>query len=529
PGLSGELSYEIIRRSLDARKKPEIFYEYVLDVKIPKGVRLRFREDKTCFEVFPETYRFPYENTVHTGERPVIAGFGPAGIFAALMLSRAGFRPVVLERGKNVEQRDIDVDTFWKTGILLPESNVQFGEGGAGAYSDGKLNTLIKDRDGKNRFILKTLVSFGAPEEILYDHKPHIGTDLLKNVIRNIREEIIGLGGEVRFGEKLTDLKTEKGTDGGLLLKGVLSESSDGKRTELTDTAAAILSVGHSARDTLLMLYERGVKMEARPFAVGLRVEHDRALVDKAQYGDAAMANTLGAANYKLTHRAADGRGVYTFCMCPGGYIVNASSEEGRLCVNGMSESKRDGIRSNSAVIVTVDPSDYSGYADPSFPPELSGILFQRALEEKAFLLGDGAVPVSSFREYREGKLLLSDEKLRSLSPMIRGNFSHAELFRLLPENLRADIIEGIEAFGRKIGGFSGDSVILAGVESRTSSPVRMQRDGDLHSSIRGLFPSGEGAGYAGGIVSAASDGILAAEKLAAYLGGKPLSERTSG
>ncbi len=491
---------KILRRSLDARKKPQLFYNYALTVELPGEEEGKILQKKIPgVGLYTETvYRFPCPDRIDRNDRPVIIGFGPAGIFAGLMLSGAGLRPIILERGSAMEERDRDVEEFFRKGILKPESNVQFGEGGAGAYSDGKLNTLTKDREGIHRFVLNTFVEFGAPEEILYDQKPHIGTDRLKSVISAMRKEIIRLGGEVRFHSTVTDFEISEGKLLGLRV-------NDGERIPCTE---AILATGHSARDTVKTLFDRGVSMEPKAFAVGVRMEHPAELINRIQYGEGHETD-LGAASYKLTHHCASGRGVYTFCMCPGGYIVNASSEQGRTVVNGMSNHGRDGEKSNAALVVTVTPEDFD---DPGYA--LSGIDLQRKLEEASYRAGNSRIPAETYGEYRKGVLSLSDEEFKALRPAILGQYCHADLGGILPLPLKEDLIEGMEAFGRKMPGFNDDRVILAGVESRTSSPVRIIRDEDYHSNISGLYPCGEGAGYAGGIMSAATDGIRVAQAL---------------
>ena len=502
----------LVRKSIDARKKPEIFLSYTVDVEVPEEDKLIARcRNGQVQKIEEKRYAFPVQADPVPQKRPVIAGMGPAGLFCGYMLARHGFRPVLLERGRPVEERVRDVETFWKEGVLDPESNVQFGEGGAGTFSDGKLNTLVKDRLGRNKEVLRIFVEAGAPEQILYDAKPHIGTDKLVQVVKNIRKKIIEYGGEVRFESKVTRICTEGGRLTGVQVNGV----------ELLETDALILAVGHSARDTFAQLYEQGVPMEAKAFAVGLRMEHPRRMIDEQQYG--VQSEKLPAASYKVTARTQAGRGVYSFCMCPGGYVVNASSEPERLAVNGMSYSGRDGANSNSAMIVTVTPDDY-----PDSHP-LAGIAFQRELEKKAWQIGQGSIPVERYRDFHTavtGKAAPQEgleKAYPDFQPQIKGSWRMASVHEILPERLGKELAEGIDLIGHTLPGFADGGAFLSGVESRTSSPVRISRDDTGQSKIRGLFPCGEGAGYAGGITSAAMDGILIAEKAALLLTQEPM------
>ncbi|MDE7331705.1 MAG: FAD-dependent oxidoreductase [Lachnospiraceae bacterium] len=503
----------IVRRSIDARKKPRLYFNYILNVQVADQQEVYRRCDKSQVLLWEEkTYQFPAAD--YKGKkRPVIIGTGPAGLFCGYMLAEAGFCPILLERGKPVEERTGDVERFWETGKLNPESNVQFGEGGAGTFSDGKLNTLVKDKYGRNREVLSLFVKAGAPEEILYDHKPHIGTDVLCRVVSNLRKAILDKGGEVRFGAKVTDFEIEKGQISGVVING----------KERLGAEYVILAPGHSARDTFSVLYEKGVAMEPKAFAVGLRVEHPQKMINFSQYGKTATAaeeEILGSAAYKVTAKAADGRGVYSFCMCPGGYVVNASSEPGRLAVNGMSFSKRDGENANSAVIVSVTPKDYGG----SHP--LAGVEFQRRLEEKAFEIGKGSIPVERYGSFRAGVTGNRDCKSfgdgfklpDDFAPCIKGKWSYQPVHQILPQPLNVAFVEGMEQFGKIIKGFNDENVLIEGVESRTSSPVRILRDERMQASVKGLYPCGEGAGYAGGITSAAMDGIRVAEEVAGHI-----------
>lgn len=530
------LDMKIVRQSIDARCKPEIFYSYSLDVKVKNEDRIlhrfRGRENQVSAQQ-PFLYTFPKPGKKLWEHPPVIVGMGPAGLFCGYFLALHGYRPILLERGKCVEERQRDVEDFWKTGCLNTESNVQYGEGGAGTFSDGKLNTLVKDRDGRNGVVLETLVKFGAKKSICYAAKPHIGTDVLRKVVRNLRNEIVRLGGEVRFQSLVTDVVVQDGRVKGVVING----------EEKLACGQLVLAIGHSARDTFAMLYEKGVPMEAKAFAVGLRVEHPQSMINESQYGT-ENPGSLGAAPYKVTAKSRNGRGVYSFCMCPGGYVVNASSEEGRTAVNGMSYSGRDGVNANSAVIVTVTPEDF-GSDHP-----LAGVAFQRRLEEKAFELGQGRIPVQRYGEFRErvmekaekrqpetacGTTRLEAVQIRDrernneeqseeqgteapIEPQCKGDYVWADLSGLLPEACSEAFIDGMESFGRQIRGFDRSDAVLLGVESRTSSPVRISRDETLQSEIKGLYPCGEGAGYAGGITSAAMDGLRVAEQIASEL-----------
>lgn len=515
----GALEYEILRQSIDARKKPELFYVYTVDVTVkhPEKWIKKIRNKKVSL-VEKKEYHFPCRTI--SGDScgaypPVIVGSGPAGLFCALMLARCGMKPIVLERGESVDQRVETVKHFWETGALNPESNVQFGEGGAGTFSDGKLNTTIKDPEGKIRFVLKEFVRAGASDSILYHHKPHIGTDVLVEVVRTIRNEIIARGGEFRFGSCLTGI----GTDMVLCQDDRTSQDEEADISAGKNSAARyhleingqkdvlltnhlVLALGHSARDTFQMLYDMGLPMQAKSFAVGFRMEHSQQMINDAMYGKECTCD-MGAAPYKVTHKCGNGRGVYSFCMCPGGYVVNASSEKGMTAVNGMSYSGRDSANANSAIVVTVSPEDYRA----NHP--LSGIEFQRTLERAAYECGNGKIPLQRFEDFCNHRVT---DHLGSVKPQCKGQFAFADLNTILPDELNASIIEGIRGFGRRIRGFDDPDALLSGVESRTSSPVRILRDEDCQSAFPGIYPCGEGAGYAGGITSAAVDGIRVAE-----------------
>ena len=508
----------IARRSIDARKKPELFFcdtvcVAMQDSRLERAVLKKSRH-KNIMSFNPTHYHFPGKNAEAGDAPPIVIGAGPAGLFCAYVLAQHGYRPLLLERGDEAGARTQRVRGFWSGDPLDPDSNVQFGEGGAGTFSDGKLNTGVHDRSGRNRYVLETFVRMGAPEEILYDAKPHLGTDLLVGIVRSLREEIIRLGGSVRFRTRVDDLILRDGA-----VRGVVT--SDGTRIE---SDAVVLAIGHSARDTFRMLNAHGVPMEAKAFAVGVRVEHPQELIDRSQYGTSDTSHT-GPAPYKLTNRCRDGRGVYSFCMCPGGYVVNASSEPGHLAVNGMSYHARDGINANSAIVVTVGPDDFLPFAPDAADPALSGIYFQRELERRAFALAGGAVPVQRYEDFRKSSgaadgissKMLASGGIGPVSPEICGSFEPADVRSVFPDFAAADICESMERFGTKIRGFSDGDAIVSGVESRTSSPVRIVRGSTGESSVGGLFPCGEGAGYAGGITSAAIDGIKTAEKIAEY------------
>lgn len=492
------LEMQIVKQSIDARKKNEISYVYAVDVKIKqKEEKILSKIKGNQIMVSPEQiYRFPESGNEELRKRPVIIGLGPAGLFCAYALALHGYQPVVFERGKNVAERTKDVLHFWETGVLDTHSNVQFGEGGAGAFSDGKLNTLVKDVKGRNRKVLEIFVNAGAPSEILYESKPHIGTDVLVDVVANLRKEILRLGGEVHFESEITDFTIENGKITAIEIN----------QTETLETDVLVLAIGHSARDTFEKIKERNLTMEAKSFAVGFRVEHPQEMVNKSQYKDADM-RYLPAAPYKLTAAASNGRGVYSFCMCPGGFVVNASSEEKRLAVNGMSYYKRDSANANSAIIISVTPED--------FPEEgvLAGAAFQRALEEKAYALGNGKIPQQLYGDYVENRASQSYGDFKSC---VKGRTEFSNLRGLLKPEMEAAFLEGMENFSHKITGFNRKDAILSGIESRTSSPVRISRNEAFESNISGIYPCGEGAGYAGGIMSAAMDGMKVAEAIGA-------------
>ena len=489
-------TYRIHRQSLDARRKPELFYVYTVDVTVSNENAVLKHCKGNIQKVEEKHYQIPSHGTEILNARPVVIGSGPAGLFCAYLLALEGYRPLVLERGACVEERKKDVDRFWETGVLDPSSNVQFGEGGAGTFSDGKLNTLVKDKTGRNRFVLETFVKFGADKDILYANKPHIGTDVLIDLVSQMRQEIISLGGEFCFHTQVTDVNLTSKT-----LKIVhLSENS----AEEVSAGAAVFAIGHSARDTFEMLYKHQIPMRAKSFAVGVRIEHPQTLIDHSQYGR-DRGYDLPAAAYKLTTQLENKRGVYTFCMCPGGYVVNASSEDGKLAVNGMSYHDRLGENANSAVIVTVTPQDYKSDSP------LAGIAFQRNLEERAYQIGQGNIPVQCYKDFCDN---IPTEKLGDIRPQMKGNYRLANVRAIFPDELAKSIEQGILNMDHKIHGFAREDALLSGVESRTSSPVKILREESFESTCKGIYPCGEGAGYAGGITSAAMDGMKVAEAI---------------
>lgn len=499
------ISCEIFRRAHDARKKNAIILIYSLDVEVKNkaDVLKRFSKD---IHVKPSPnidYQFVAKAPENLLMRPIVIGAGPCGLFAALILAQMGFKPIILDRGKVVRERTKDTWGLWRKSVLNPESNVQFGEGGAGTFSDGKLYSQIKDPRHLGRKVLTEFVKAEAPEEILTEAKPHIGTFRLVKMVENIRRTIESLGGEYRFQSHVTDLEIEINKDGERVIRGVIL--SNGERITSTHV---VLAIGHSSRDTFEMLERRGVYIEAKPFSIGFRVEHPQSLIDTARFGNYAGNEILGAADYKLVHHASNGRDVYSFCMCPGGTVVAATSETGRVVTNGMSQYSRAERNANAGIVVAITPEDYPG-------GPLAGIELQRKLESAAFIAGGSNyfAPAQLVGDFIKGQ---ASAKLGSVIPSYKPGVKPTDLSSVLPDYAIFAIREALPVFGRQIPGFDMMDAVLTGVETRTSSPISIKRDETLQSlNTKGLFPAGEGAGYAGGILSAGVDGIKVAEAVA--------------
>ncbi|AIL60431.1 NAD(P)/FAD-dependent oxidoreductase [Pseudomonas alkylphenolica] len=503
-GISDDqlLDFTLFKRSYDARKKnSEMLFIYTIDLNVSNEAELlhKFADDHNVNVAPDVSYKVVGQAPADLQERPIVVGFGPCGIFAGLLLAQMGFKPIILERGKEVRQRTKDTWGLWRKSVLNPESNVQFGEGGAGTFSDGKLYSQIKDPQHHGRKVLHEFVKAGAPEEILYVNKPHIGTFRLTGMVENMRHEIQALGGEVRFEEKVTDLLMDDGQ-----LNGVVLQSG-----EQLHSRHVVLALGHSARDTFRMLHARGVFMEAKPFSIGFRIEHPQSLIDQARLGKYAGHPKLGAADYKLVHHAKNGRSVYSFCMCPGGTVVAATSEPGRVVTNGMSQYSRNERNANSGIVVGITPEqDYPG-------GPLAGIELQEQLEAHAYVLGGSnyQAPAQLVGDFVAGR---PSTALGSVEPSYKPGVNLGDLAPSLPDFAIEAIREALPAFDRQIKGYNLHDAVLTGIETRTSSPLRITRDASLQSlNLKGLFPAGEGAGYAGGILSAGVDGIRIAEAVA--------------
>ena len=476
---------KILHKSIDARNKSNVFYVY--DVLINTNEKIKFNDDVLEYHQVNNEIKVTGKNIL---SKPIIIiGFGPAGMFASYILSSLGYKVIVFERGKCVEEREKDIEEFWNNNKLNVNSNVLFGEGGAGTFSDGKLMTSIKDKEGLISKVLEIFYENGADENILYENHPHIGTDKLKGIVKSMREKIISDGGKIYFESALTNIliKNDK-------ITGVVINNKD-----IYETDNLIIAIGHGAKDTFEMLYNKGINITSKPFAVGVRIMHDQNMIDENQYGE--FKKYLPHAEYKLTFQASNNRGVYSFCMCPGGFVVNSSSEEGHLSINGMSYSKRDSGISNSAIIVTVNKNDFG-------EGPLDGINFQEYLEKKAYSLGNGNILVQSLKDYKDN--VCNTKNLPNLK--IKGNYIYANINDVFPEYINTSLKEALTYFNKKIKGFDDDNVIIAAVESKTSSPIKFIRNDNMESNIKGLYPIGEGSGFAGGITTSAIEGIKVAK-----------------
>jgi len=505
----------IHKRSFDARKA-DLLKVYIVDVTLADAAQenallAKFSGNPHILPTPDMAYRTVGQAPAGLPLRPVVVGFGPCGMFAALLLAQMGFKPIVLERGKTVRQRTRDTWGLWRKNVLNPESNVQFGEGGAGTFSDGKLYSQIKDPRHLGRKVMTEFVKAGAPADILFEAHPHIGTFKLVKVVENMRAQIVALGGEIRFEQRVTDVLIEGGPEGRQLRGLTVLDQATGQSREMR-ADQVVLALGHSSRDTFAMLYARGVHIEAKPFSIGFRVEHPQGIIDRARWGRHAGHPSLGAAEYKLVHHASNGRSVYSFCMCPGGTVVAATSEPGRVVTNGMSQYSRNERNANAGIVVGIDPRDYPGFEAGN---ALAGIALQRQLESHAFVLGGG--------DYRAPGQLVGDfiagrpsTALGSITPSYKPGVTLGDLSSALPDYAIAAMREAFPVFGKKIKGFDTHDAVLTGVETRTSSPIKISRGEDLQSvNVRGLYPAGEGASYAGGILSAGVDGIKVAEAVA--------------
>ena len=484
------IDYKILKKSLDARSKHEFAYIYEFGVTIKNEDKyLSHNKNKNITKYQKKAYSFPKCGNKILNNRPIVVGLGPAGLFASYFLAKKGYKPIIFERGKALEERIKDVENFWRLGILNPNSNVQFGEGGAGTFSDGKLNTQAKDKEGRISEVLKIFVECGAPEEILYEKNPHIGTDNLRRVVKNLREKIRYYGGTIHYNSTLEDIiiKNEK-------LDSIVVNGKSFK------TDVLVLAAGHSARDTFNMLYERKVNIISKPFAIGIRIVHPQNLINKCQYP--TLYPNLPSASYKLTHNAS-GRGIYSFCMCPGGFVVNASSDNNTVLINGMSNYLRDSGFANSAIIVTVNENDFGH--NP-----LDGLKYMENIEKRTFELTKGKIPIQRFKDYEKN---IVSSNILDIQKFVKGSTKYIDINDIFPEYINSSLKEGINYFNSLIPGFN-EGIILA-PETRTSSPVRILRSVNLESNISGIYPCGEGSGYAGGITTSAVDGIKVAEEIA--------------
>ena len=483
------VNVKVVKKSIDARHKDNVCFVYEVDVDVKDISRIKFDNDVSMS--VSNKYSYSLSGSLSLNNRPIIVGSGPCGLFCAYELAKEGYRPIVIERGEDMDNRVKTVNDFWNNGKFNSNSNVQFGEGGAGTFSDGKLSTQIKDKNNRIGEVLNIFVENGAPKEILYDYMPHIGTDKLRDVVKNMRNKIISMGGEFRYNSCLNDINIEDGR-----VKSIIVND------DVIDCEILILAIGHSARDTFRMLHDRGIDMSNKPFAVGVRVMHSQDMISYNQFGD--FYKYLRPASYKLTYNTSSGRGVYSFCMCPGGYVVNASSEVGRLVVNGMSNHDRESDIANSAIVVTVNESDYG-------TDLFDGVRFQEKLESSAYRLGNGLIPIQKYGDYVNG---VKSSDFGKILPMVKGKYTFSDLNLLFNDDINRSLKEGINYFDGKIKGFNDSDVLLAGVESRTSSPIKIIRNEFFESNISGIYPAGEGCGYAGGIVSAAVDGIKVFESI---------------
>jgi uncharacterized FAD-dependent dehydrogenase len=481
---------KINKKSIDARK--ELTYVYEVDIQINNENKILNRHLQDILKTPDESYNFPNKGLISLKHRPIIIGSGPAGLFAGYMLAKNGYKPIIIEKGENIDKRIKTVEKFWEEGILNPTSNVQFGAGGAGTFSDGKLNTQVKDKEYRDKEILKIFVENGAPEDIIYLNKPHIGTDLLRNTIKNILDKIEQMGGTIQYETNFNDIVIKNNK--------LVAIKTD---KEEIPCEVLILAIGHSSRDTFTMLLNKGLTINPKPFAVGIRIQHPQKLININQYKQ--NNPSLPQASYKLTYTTKKRRGVYSFCMCPGGFVVNSSSEENHLAINGMSNHLRDSENANSAIIVTVTPDDFGN-------APLDGIKYQRILEENAYKIGNGKIPIQLFKDFVNNQ---KTTKLGYIKPIFKGKYELSNLNEIMPNYICEALKEGINNFSNKIKGFNDDNAILAAIESRTSSPVKIPRDENYNSNILGIYPCGEGSGYSGGIMTSAMDGIKVAEAIA--------------